>query len=239
MSSRYPIFDRARLKIASLEGRIHDLSASVILPLLPVSPVDPSLEKVAESILNAKHDGKSVVLMMGAHVLRSGVQRYLIDLLERGLLSCVAMNGAGVIHDYELALIGATTENVSEYLREGRFGLWKETGEINEIIFSADAEGKGLGEAVGETIENGAFPYRDISVLAAGYRCEVPITIHVGIGYDIIHELPNCDGRSLGSASYRDFLIFAKVLEALDGGVVMNFGSAVMGPEIFLKALSM
>ena len=179
------------------------------------------------------------MLMMGAHMLRSGVQRYLIDLMEHGYLSCLAMNGAGMIHDFEFALIGATTESVARYITEGQFGLWQETGQINEIIHEAYKNDLGMGEAVGKAIAEGDFPYKDFSVFAAGYRLQIPITVHVGIGYDIIHEHPNCDGAATGATSYRDFLRFAYLVEKLEGGIVMNFGSAVMAPEIYLKALSM
>ena len=210
-------------------------------PLSHRRPVESSklFAYLAKKIAAARQQDSAVILMMGAHVLRSGVQRYFIDLMEKRYVSCIAMNGAGVIHDFEFALIGATTESVAEYIREGRFGLWKETGRINDIVGESVKSGKGLGESVGQVIEEERFPHRDISVLAAGYRLGIPVTVHVGIGYDIIHELPNCDGAAYGAASYRDFLIFSGILESLEGGVMMNFGTAVMGPEVFLKALSM
>lgn len=177
------------------------------------------------------------MFMMGAHVLRAGVNRHIIDLLERGLLTHVAMNGAGIIHDYELARIGATTESVARYVQSGEFGLWTETGELNDWIGAAG--GEGLGECVGRHILESDYPHRDLSVLAAAYRCSVPATVHVGVGYDIIHQHPNCDGAAVGSASYHDFLLFTHTVENLEGGVVLSFGSAVMAPEVYLKALSM
>jgi hypothetical protein len=151
------------------------------------------------------------------------------------------MSGAGIIHDFEFALIGATTESVAHYIRNGQFGLWKETGELNDIINQAylNESTVGMGETIGRAIERGAFPYKNLSLLAAGYRMQVPVTIHIGIGYDIIHEHPNCDGAATGALSYNDFLKLASVTQQLEGGVVMNFGSAVMAPEVFLKALSM
>jgi hypothetical protein len=149
------------------------------------------------------------------------------------------MNGAGPIHDFELALIGRSTESVARYIQEGQFGLWSDTGRINEAITAGAQDGLGLGEAVGRMIEEEQFPHRDISVLAAGYRLGVPVTAHVGIGYDIIHEHPNCDGAALGQTSYQDFLIFAQSVTHLQGGVLLNFGTAVMGPEVYLKALAM
>jgi hypothetical protein len=176
---------------------------------------------------------------MGAHVLRAGVNRHIIDLLERGFIDHIAMNGAGAIHDYELARIGATTESVARYIRSGEFGLWRETGELNDVIREAAALELGLGENVGRRIEMSGYPYREWSVFAAAWRAGVPVTVHVGIGYDILHEHPNCDGAALGAASYRDFLIFARAVERLEGGVLLSFGSAIMAPEVYLKALAM
>ncbi|MBF0550749.1 MAG: hypothetical protein HQK60_09445 [Deltaproteobacteria bacterium] len=232
-------FDRTSLKVASLTARQSDLTTADVLPLSTAVNVHRSIQDVADSIINAGRDKAAVVFMMGGHVVRSGVQRYLIDLMEQGYLSCLAMNGAGVIHDFEFALVGATTESVAHYIKEGYFGLWQETGRINDIVSAAARDSLGLGEAIGRVIEEEQFPFRDLSVLAAGYRLGIPITVHVGIGYDIVHQLPNCDGAAYGATSYRDFLRFAQVLNSIEGGVVMNFGSSVMAPEVFLKALSM
>ncbi len=239
MGSRYPLFDRSTLVLEPLADRRHDLTIEAILPLAAAEVHFPELDQVAQTILRTRQDGAGVVLMMGAHVLRSGVQRYLIDLMERGLITALAGNGACAVHDYELALIGATTESVARYIQDGRFGLWRETGRLNDIIARATSEGMGLGEAVGQEIDGKEYPHKDISLLAAAYRLKIPFTIHVGIGYDIIHEHPNCSGAAVGAASYTDFLIFTHVLENLARGVVMNFGSAVMAPEVFLKALAM
>jgi hypothetical protein len=194
---------------------------------------------LAERLQAARSRGAAAILMMGAHVLRAGVSRFLIDLMERRLITHIAMNGAGPIHDWELALVGATTESVARYVRTGEFGLWRETGRINDDITAGARAGLGLGEAVGRALLDGDFPHKDISVLAAAVRLNVPVTVHVGIGYDIIHEHPNCDGAALGQTSYRDFLVFAHSCEKLEGGVLLNFGTAVMGPEVYLKALTM
>jgi len=235
----YRSFDTSRLHLYPLAVRHHDLALDAVLPLERSSDVHPTLRTIADRMLDARENGAAVVLMMGAHVLRAGVQRYLIDLLDRGMLSCIAMNGAGVIHDFEFALIGKTTESVRRYIEDGRFGLWKETGRINDIVRDAHRDGLGLGEAVGKAVREGGFPHGDISVLAAAHRAGIPATVHVGIGYDITHEHPNFDGAAYGAASYTDFLRFAAALERLERGVVMNFGSAVMAPEVFLKALAM
>jgi hypothetical protein len=187
----------------------------------------------------ARRDGRPVIMMMGAHVVKVGLSRFVIDMMARGLLTHVATNGAGPIHDFELSLVGASTESVARYIAEGQFGLWRETGRLNAAIQEAAREGIGLGEAVGRMIEREALPHREVSILAAGYRLGVPVTVHVGIGYDIIHEHPTCDGAALGAASYHDFLVFAHSVCGLEGGVLLNFGTAVMGPEVYLKALAM
>lgn len=239
MSKSEKEFIRSRIKCKPLAARYSDLDLTVILPLKKTSVIPPSFLQVARQIRKARQSQAAIILMVGGHVIRSGVQRYVLDLMERGFISCIAMNGAGVIHDYEFALIGKTTESVARYIQEGQFGLWEETGKINDIIQQAHAANRGMGEAVGKFILEGPFPRKDISLLAAGYRLNIPMTVHVGIGYDIIHAHPNCDGAATGATSYRDFLRFAAQVQNLEGGVVMNFGSAVMAPEVFLKALSM
>jgi hypothetical protein len=239
MTSKYPSFDRRRLRLKPLSERTNDLTVEHWLRLSDPAPAfeHPDLAAVSERLLDARRKGAAAIFMMGAHVLRAGVNRHIIDLLERGLFTHVAMNGAGIIHDYELARIGATTESVARYVRSGEFGLWTETGELNEWIRLAS--GEGLGECVGRHILESDYSHRDLSVLAAAYRCSVPATVHVGVGYDIIHQHPNCDGAALGEASYQDFLLFAHSVENLEGGVLLSLGSAVMAPEVYLKALSM
>jgi hypothetical protein len=237
----YPKFDRTRLKVKPLSNRIHDLSLSSWLEIDdPVELFDhPNLPILAKRIVKARENGAAVILMMGGHVIRAGISRHIIDLMKRGLVTHIAMNGGASIHDFELAMIGATTESVAKYIKEGQFGLWDETGRMNDTIIEGAQDGIGMGEALGRAIHIGDFPHRNISVLAAGYLFKVPTTVHIGIGYDIIHEHSNCDGASLGITSYTDFLILAQSIMGLEGGVVLNVGTAVMGPEIYLKGLSM
>lgn len=234
-------FDRTKLKLKPLSERKHLLGLDHFFRLDDPAPrfEHPHLPKLAELIFSAHRLGAPVILMMGAHLLRAGVSRYVIDLMRRRVLSHIAMNGAGPIHDYEMARIGATTESVAEYIASGQFGLWRETGEINEWINQAAGENLGFGEIVGRGIEENQFPHRELSILAAGHRLQVPVTVHVGIGYDIIHEHPSCNGAAVGQTSYRDFLIFTQTVTRLEGGVLLNFGSSVMAPEVFLKALAM
>jgi hypothetical protein len=237
----HPAFDRSRLRLQPLANRRHDLDLSAILPLdAPLPPFEhPAIPILGRRLVEARQRGAARLVLMGAHVIRAGVSRYLIDLMERGLVSHIALNGAGPIHDWEFALIGATTESVARYIQSGEFGLWEETGRMNDAIRAGAKDGLGLGEALGRAILDGAFPHKDVSVLAAGARLGVPVTVHVGIGQDIIHEHPNCDGAALGQTSYQDFLMFTETVTRLEGGVMLNVGTAVMGPEVYLKALAM
>jgi len=178
-------------------------------------------------------------LMYGAHVIRSGCGPYMIEMMKHGQISHLATNGAGSIHDFELSLIGQTCESVARYVSQGQFGLWHETGRINDIIAEGCHEGLGWGESLGRYIWENDLPYKEKSVLGMGYHLGIPCTVHVGIGSDIIHEHPNCDGAAIGEATYTDFLIYTQTVTKLEGGVFLNFGSAVTGPEVYLKALSM
>jgi hypothetical protein len=234
-------FDRSRLKIKPLAERTHDINRGILLhPGSPFEPCGhPALPVVAGDIRRAAENKSSVILMLGAHVLRKGNGPLLIDLMKRGFISHIALNGAGAIHDFELALIGETCESVARYVSSGEFGLWFESSGINIAARDAHRDGIGLGEAIGRMIVEDCYPYADTSVLAAGYRLGIPVTVHVAIGQDIIHEHPNFDGAATGAASYADFLIYTQSVCGLEGGVLLNIGTAVMGPEVYLKALTM
>jgi len=239
--SRYELFDRGRIALQDLSERGHDLLAKDCQPLSARFPVysHPEFGALVSRLVAARQQGRNVVLMMGGHAIKLGLSRYLVDLLERGLVTHLATNGAGIIHDFELAAGGGTSENVSKWIQRGQFGLWQQTSRLNDIIFQAANRGEGLGEAVGRVIEEEQLPFRHLSIAAAGWRMGVPVTSHVGVGSDIIHAHANCDGAALGAASYTDFLIFAQSIADLEGGVFLNVGSAVTGPEVYLKALSM
>ena len=241
MSSKYQLFDRSRLQVKPLAERVNDLQLDRWLALDDATPdfQHADLAKVAARLASAQAAGAARVMIIGGHVIRAGVNRHVIDLMERGFIDHIAMNGACAIHDFELARIGATTESVGRYIRSGEFGLWRETGELNDWASEAERLALGLGENTGRRILESSFPHRDLSILAAAYRLSIPATVHAGIGYDIVYEHPNCDGAAYGAASYRDFLIFTRTLERLEGGVVLSFGSAIMAPEIYLKALAM
>lgn len=235
------LFDRSRLKLLPLRQRVHDMTISdLIAPTLqPGSKVIPNVREVADRVLTARQHDRPVIWMMGAHVIKQGLSPTVIAMMEAGIITHVAMNGACVIHDYDLATIGATTESVSRYIREGQFGLWQETGEINTIVNRAAPDGHGIGEAVGQALLDQQPPHLQYSILAAAARLNIPATVHVSIGQDIIHEHPNFDGAATGAASYHDFLVLTQTVSKLEGGVFLNVGSAVMGPEVYLKALAM
>lgn len=234
-------FDRSRLCLRPLSERAHDLDRSCLI--FPDSPREPfeheALPILAQRIVDASRGGRAVIFFCGAHVLRKGNGPLLIDLMERGLLGHLALNGAGAIHDFELALIGQTCESVARYVATGEFGLWRETGRINQAAAAGHREGIGLGEAIGRMIQQESFPYRETSLLAAGVRLGIPVTVHVAIGQDIVHQHPNFDPAATGAASYADFLILTESVSRLEGGVYLNVGTAVMGPEVYLKALAM
>jgi hypothetical protein len=180
-----------------------------------------------------------VVVMCGGHVIKVGVSPCLVSLLAHGLVTHVAMNGAAAIHDVEIARIGRTSEDVEANLHQGTFGMVDETGEfMNGAMAEGARRGEGLGECWGRAVEEERAPHRDVSLLAAAWRAGVPATVHVAIGTDTIHHHPRCDGAALGETTLRDFRIFAATLAEARGAVVLNFGSAVLMPEVFLKALS-
>lgn len=183
---------------------------------------------------------KPVIVGMGAHVIKVGLNAILIDLMERGLVTSLALNGAGIIHDFEIAYCGHTSEDVASQIESGSFGMTQETAEfLNQAIKRGAEKDSGLGEAVGEMIQSSDFPYKNLSLLASAFRLNLPATVHVAIGTDVIHMHPQASGEAIGKTSLRDFYIFCSQVEKLEGGgVYLNVGSAVILPEVFLKAVS-
>ncbi len=235
-------FDTNKLIVKPLNQRIHDVDLlKVLIPIdnSPPSIESPKIKDLAKALLEAKENKAASVLMYGGHVIRTGCSPYMIELMKRGLINHFATNGAGSIHDFEFSLIGQSCESVEKYISEGQFGLWYETGLINDILAHGVKEGLGAGEAIGRYIWENNLPYKEFSVLANAYRLGIPSTVHISIGSDIIHEHNNASGAVLGLASYTDFLVYTETISKLEGGVFLNFGSAVTGPEVFLKALAM
>ena len=239
----YKQFDRSKLLIKPLEERVHDIALQKVLidPYGELPPFeDKALPVLAQAVVDARRKHNATVMMMyGAHVIRTGNGLCMIELMKRGLVTNFATNGAGSIHDFEFAMIGHTCESVARYISEGQFGLWDKTGLINDIIKEGARDNIGWGEAVGRYIWENNFPYREQSVLAMGYHLGVPCTVHIGIGNDIINEHPNADGAAMGICSYNDFLVYAESINRLENGVFLDVGSAVAGPEVYLKALAM
>jgi hypothetical protein len=198
------------------------------------------LRRVVRAIVEARRRGAGVMWGIGAHVIKTGVSPVLIDLMERGYVSALAMNGAGVIHDFEIALSGATSEDVDEALGPGRFGMAEETGRLlNEIVGSASARALGFGQAVAAYLAEVGPAHKERSLLVAAHRLGVPVTVHVAIGTDIVHMHPDASGAAIGDASLRDFRYCASSVARLTGGVYLNCGSAVVLPEVFLKAVAL
>jgi len=210
-----------------------------LLDSLPDILAARDLREIARQLAARHRAGKRIVLGMGAHPIKVGLSPLLIDLMERGLLNGVAMNGAAIIHDFELAFSGATSEDVAAHLSDGSFGMAEETGSfLNRAIAAAEPE-EGLGAAVGRAIAHARLPHRRLSLLAAGHRLGVPITVHVAVGTDIIHMHPSADGAAIGATSLRDFHVLAALVAQMNGGAFLNLGSAVIIPEVFLKALNL
>ncbi|MFA4902042.1 MAG: hypothetical protein WC600_04775 [Desulfobaccales bacterium] len=199
-----------------------------------------TLREVAAAWVRARRAERPVLLGMGAHPIKVGLSPVLIDLMQRGLITGVALNGAGIIHDAEVAMVGRTSEDVDEVLGCGAFGMAKETAEfLNGAIDWGGHNGLGLGEAVGRRLLESNFPHLDLSLVAKAAALEVPLTVHVAVGTDIIHLHPSVSPEALGAATHRDFRLFAALVSDLDDGVFINLGSAVIIPEVFLKAITL
>lgn len=238
----YPLARReSKVAAAELGGTLEaGLRFSDFLARLPNILAGADLRFAAETIARARLAGRGVVLGMGAHPIKVGLSPLIVDLMERGVITSVALNGAGIIHDFELAVAGCTSEDVGPGLDRGRFGMARETGEVlNRVIRDAATAGLGLGAAIGRHVEESRYPHRHLSITGAGARLGVPVTVHVAIGTDIIHMHPNADGAAIGAASLRDFHRLTEVVAGLASGVYVNLGSAVVLPEVFVKALNL
>ena len=215
-------------------------SLTEFLRSLPDFLAAKDFRRVVEKIARARRRSKPVILGMGAHPLKVGLSPLIVHWLEQGVLSAVAMNGAGIIHDFEVAFHGQTSEDVASEIGRGAFGMAEETGcRLNEAIVRGWEKGLGIGRSVGEMILREKMPHRRLSVTATAARLGIPLTVHVAMGTDIIHMHPSARGEAIGEGSHRDFLLFAGLISRLQGGVYLNLGSAVILPEVFLKALTL
>jgi hypothetical protein len=224
-------------------GRPHRAGGSVksFLDGLPRILGGQSLRALVADVLRARSLGKPILWGLGAHVLKVGLSPVILDLMERGLLTGLALNGAGIVHDFELAVAGQTSEEVGESLGSGAFGMARETGEeINRAIRTGDRAGLGLGAAVGRYLTQRRPKHLEMSLLAAAWRLGLPATVHVAVGTDIVHMHPACDPAALGRTTHLDFRLFAAEVSRLGGGgCYLNVGSAVLLPEVFLKAVTL
>ena len=239
----YPLASRKSQVTRADFGRPLPRGARVrdLLDALPRILGGQTLRGLAADVLRARSLDKPILWGLGAHVLKVGLSPLLVDLMEKGLVTGLALNGAGVVHDFELAVAGHTSEDVSAGLGSGEFGMARETGEeINRAIVEGDRDGLGLGAAVGRYLVARNPPHVEVSLLAAAARLGVPATVHVAVGTDIVHMHPACDPGALGRATHLDFRLFAAEVSRMGGGgVYLNVGSAVMLPEVFLKAVTL
>jgi hypothetical protein len=200
-----------------------------------------NFNELVDRIVEARENNRPVIMSMGAHVIKNGLSRYVIEFIQRGYITHIASNGAGSIHDFELAYNGGTSEDVPSAIEDGSFGMWEETGAwMNEALQSGARSGYGYGESLALYIEKNEnkFPYKDDCVLYQAYKKGIPATYHIALGTDIIHQHPSVDFSAIGATSGMDFHYFCYSVSRMEGGVFLNFGSSVIGPEVFLKALS-
>jgi len=249
--TRQPL-DFTDLKTYSVHGRHSKVSiddfarplspnmrVSQLIAALPAQFAGVEFPELIQCVARSVQTKKPVMLGMGAHVIKVGLNPILIDLMKRGILTSIALNGAGIIHDTEIAMVGRTSEEVADVLGAGAFGAARETGEVlNAAINDGARQNIGMGQAVGQALLNYDFPHNDQSLLAQACKLGIPVTVHVAVGTDIIHIHPGADGAAIGQTSYFDFRLFCRLVSELEGGAYLNVGSAVILPEIFLKALT-
>ncbi|MBC8316989.1 MAG: hypothetical protein H8E41_03725 [Desulfobulbaceae bacterium] len=244
--------DLSGLKTYSIHGRFSKVTVdNFAKPLSPGARVKDLLQslpgqfagvdfpELIERLAASHRSGRPIAVGMGAHVIKVGLNPLIIDLMEKKIITSISLNGAGIVHDTEVAMVGRTSEDVGAVLGTGEFGAARETGEcVNEAISQGADKNIGLGQAVGEYLLEKDFPYNNMSLLASAVRFDVPVTVHVAVGTDIVHIHPSADGAAIGQTTYQDFKIFCGIVSELEGGAYLNIGSAVLLPEIFLKALT-
>ncbi len=249
---RYRITSLKKIKTYSLQTRNSKVSrnACAIPPVkgetcksfiekLPNILAARDFRSTVKAILRARNDDRPVVLGMGAHPIKVGLSPIIIDLMRRNIITALATNGACIIHDFELSFIGRTSEDVDKELQKGTFGMAQQTGRyLHKAIKSGIKKGYGIGRSVGEMIYKGTFAFKEESIFASAYELGIPATVHVAIGTDIIHMHKDASGSALGEGTFRDFKLLISVISDLEGGVYINLGSAVIMPEVFLKALT-
>jgi len=236
------MIDFSKIKTYSIKKRKHKESFAHFPD--PRDSIDilnnKDLRELADKIVEAHSNNKQVIFMLGGHVIKTGMSSYIIDLMKKGVITHIAMNGSTSIHDFEIAAFGETSEDVQAGIKNGTFGMVEETGSLmNSAINEGAGQGKGYGYSVAKKISELGSNSRENSILYTAYTLNMPVSVHVAIGTDTIHQHPMCRGELLGAATYADFKLFADSISKLEGGAVVNIGSAVVLPETFLKALTM
>jgi hypothetical protein len=240
----YPLASRpSKVTVRDFASALSDeqaQGAAALLDSMPHILAADAIRAVASAIAQARAKNRAIIWGIGGHVIKTGLAPILIDLMQRGFATAIAMNGSGVIHDFEIAIAGWTSEDVDSALATGEFGMAEETGRlINEAIKRGSKEDCGIGESAGRALAELKPQYQEFSLLHEAYKMRIPVTAHITIGTDIIHIHPQADGAAIGAATYRDFLLFTSLVKELDGGgVYLNVGSAVTMPEVFLKAVT-
>lgn len=249
------MFDLNKIQTYSLKERASKVEIKDFSKVIPTKSLDAleqwfdllpdilaakDLRSLGREMVKSRKNKKPVFWGMGSHVLKTGLAPLVIDLMSEGFVSGIALNGSALIHDFETAFAGKTSEDVDSAIGGGDFGMARETGDIvNTVLSDGVAKGMGLGAALGKHIAESNYPYKNLSLFAEAYRRGLPATVHVAIGTDIIHMHPKCDAAAIGLGSHRDFLKFAEVVSQMDGGVYINYGSAVILPEVFLKSITL
>ncbi len=237
----YPLGSRdSKVQTGQFAQALKEDSISALTASLPDLLAAKNLRLLVDRIRAARDKGRAIIWGFGGHVIKLGLSPVLIDLMERSFVTALATNGSGIIHDFEIAFCGHTSEEVDEQLGSGAFGMARETAEwLNQAISQGAARGEGIGESVGGLLERSSLKYPELSLLLQAYKRDLPCSVHVAIGTDIIHNHPTTSGEALGKGSLIDFRVFARQVSLLhDGGVYLNLGSAVILPEVFLKAVS-
>lgn len=231
---------KSKVLIKSFAGMpVKGDSMCIFLDKLPDALAARDFKAVVSAIVTARKKSKPVILGMGAHPIKLGLSPIIIEMMKKDIITAIAVNGACAVHDFEIAIAGHTSEDVARELCSGSFGMAKETGRgVNLAINKGTKKGYGIGKSVGEYIRNGNFKFKDSSIFSNAYELGMPLTVHVALGTDIVHMHPEADGSAIGKGSMHDFRLLASVISDLDGGVYLNLGSAVILPEVFLKALN-
>ena len=234
---RYPLAKRkSKVQLSTFANPV----GKEFLETVPDVLAGKNFKELVKRIIVARKNKKPVIFMFGAHIIKCGLSRFVIDMMKRNIITAIATNGASIIHDFEISYCGKTSEDVAGQLKDGKFGMAFETGKfINEAVKYGAEKNFGLGETIGKMVNEKNPKFYKESILGNAYRLKIPATVHVGIGTDIIYQHPECDGASWGKTSYNDFLKFSEIVSKLEGGVILNFGSAVILPEVFLKALNL